>query len=144
MTDAEKRIADRIAKNREIDERIARRGLVPMVGLRDLKVAFLGKDQVGFTHQETFPGIAFVIRGLCSPQNEFVSHRQIVSTMLTDSELGPLLARIVKKDPEFRTAEKWASDMMAWFSQNYTMGTNPFAEQFERDSTVEPYRYKLR
>jgi hypothetical protein len=141
MTPAEK-IADRIAKNRAADDRLAQRGKTP--SLRRIKVSFAG-DDVNFTHEETFPRIAFIIDTLCGATDEFAGHREIVAAMTRDDdELGWLLGQIVARDPDKRSREEWASIMMSWFSQAFTEGRNPYTNDFERDSSTRPYRYRRR
>jgi hypothetical protein len=140
MTPAEK-IADRIAKNRAAEERRSQTGKLP--SLRELKVSFV-RGEAGFSRSETFPRIAFIIGMLCSEPNQFAGHREIVSAMTNDEELGPFLERIVARDPQERDSAWWANNMMSWFSQAFTVGTNRYTNDFERDSSSSPYRYRRR
>jgi hypothetical protein len=147
MTDKEK-LELRIAQNRAIDDRLVQRRkppIPPFRPLRSIKVGFIGKDPVGFSHAETFPAIASVIKELCGPENQFVGHRRIVAALIADDEVGWLLDQIVARDPvPDRDKEWWANSMMSWFSQTITEQTNPFTEVFERHPTLRPYEYRLR
>jgi hypothetical protein len=142
MTTAE-RIAARIAQNRAIDARVADRTHPPARSPRRMKLSSQ-KDDVSFTHSDTFPVIASVITTLCCANNEFVGHLQIVGAMLEDNELGRSLDQIAAKDPDGRPRDWWANSMMKWFSQTFTEGTNPYGDKFERDSQTRPYRYRVR
>jgi len=57
MTESEQ-TADRIARNRVIDERLAARPGKPKQISRKRRLLFTDKDGVSFTHADTFPVIA--------------------------------------------------------------------------------------
>jgi hypothetical protein len=143
MTDAE-RTADRIAKNRAIDHRIADRPKKRVRPSTRKKVLFTDKDGVGFTHADTFPAIASVIKTLCGTQIEYVGHGEIVAALLKEPELKRLLDQIQATNSNGYTREFWAHSMMKWFSQTITESNNLYADEFERHPTARPYRYRLR
>jgi hypothetical protein len=96
---ARERLAARIAQNRAIDERVADRSRLPARSSRKVKVYSPEKDDVTFTHAETFPLIASVVTKLCCAKNEFVGHREIVRAMLGDPEIQRSLDLIVARNP---------------------------------------------
>jgi hypothetical protein len=142
MTPSE-RIADRIAKNREIEARVARRGTVPKKPVHRGRVSSSETACRSFAHSDVFPPIASVIEALCRADNNFVSHGEVVLAPLADSDLTVFLDAVVANDLAERDRNYWADSMVKWFSQTYTMSTNPFIDTFERHKG-RTYRYKLR
>jgi hypothetical protein len=145
MTPSE-RLADRINRNRAIDARVAENSKPagPARSPRKVKAYSPGKEDVTFTHAETFPLIAHVVRKLCSAKNDFVGHREIVDAMLSDPEIVHSLDLIIARNPEAHPRDWWAHSMMKWFSQAFTEGTNDYCQVFEREADTRPYRYKIR
>ena len=140
MTAAE-RLADRIAKNRAIDARLAERMKAPAPkAFRDIKIEIGTNGNVTFEQAQVFPVIAGIISRMGS--HSFVSHHQIVNEMLKDTEISWLLDQIQGREGADRR-QWWASNMMAWFSQSITVGRNPYGDQFERrlGNGVWEYRF---
>ena len=89
------------------------------------------KGSKGFALNEVFPIIARLIKQINEDTKKFAGHGQIVDLLLTDGEAISLLetARMLTRFTEIREI---ASNMVAWWSQQITVGFNPFKDDFER------------
>ena len=89
------------------------------------------KGSKGFALNEVFPIIARLIKQINEDTKKFAGHGQIVNLLLTDGEAISLLetARMLTRFTEIREI---ASNMVAWWSQQITVGFNPFKDDFER------------
>lgn len=89
------------------------------------------KGSKGFALNEVFPVIARLIKQINEDTKKFAGHAQIVDLLLTDGEASSLLetAQMLTRFTEIREI---ASNMVAWWSQQITVGFNPFKDDFER------------
>jgi hypothetical protein len=89
------------------------------------------KGVKGFALDEVFPIIARLIKEINEDTRQFASHAQIVDSLLRDSEPKTMLetARMLTR---FSETQQIASNMVAWWSQQITVGFNPFKDDFER------------
>lgn len=94
-----------------------------------------------FSHAEVFPLIARLI--VRSPADElgFVDHDAIVAALLADAEGMAIVSRASSASslPDHRTV---ASNMVAWFSQQITVGRSRWAEFFDRERRAEAWAYR--
>lgn len=102
------------------------------------------KGSKGFALNEVFPIIARLIKQINQETKQFAGHGQIVDSLLTDGEANALLetAQMLTRFTEIREI---ASNMVAWWSQQITVGFNPFKDEFDRrqPSTYEYWAKSL-
>lgn len=71
-----------------------------------------------WTQDECFPAIFEVICQACRKRQDWVSHAEIVRTLLENPEIRTIARRV---SYERRTSEEWeTTSMLAWFSQKIT------------------------
>ena len=89
------------------------------------------KGSKGFALNEVFPIIARLIKQINEATKKYAGHSQIVDFLLKDNEAIALLetAQMLTRFTEIREI---ASNMVAWWSQQITVGFNPFKDDFER------------
>lgn len=96
-----------------------------------------------FSHDDAFPVIARLIRELSGPSGRFISHAELVEALLRD----PLGANLVQAASDYQdnewSANKWASNMVQWFSQRITQESSEYRQEFEREARAEGYAYRL-
>jgi hypothetical protein len=92
----------------------------------------------GFSISDVFPVIVKCITNINSETKNYASHSAIVESLLADDESIRLIdtAEMLTR---FTSRKDIASNMVAWWSQQITVGLNPFKDQFERRNT--PYEY---
>jgi hypothetical protein len=96
-----------------------------------------------FSHSEVFEVIARLIVRAPADQTGFVAHDTIVSAILGDSEGATIVARS-------RTTSAWADDrsaasnMVAWFSQQITVGRSSWIDFFDRERREGAWAYRPR
>lgn len=94
-----------------------------------------------FRHSEVFPLIARLITRIPGDASGFVNHDAIVTAILADPEGAGIVARA-------RTTAAWsddrgaASNMLAWFSQQITVGRSPWADFFDREQRNSAWAYR--
>jgi hypothetical protein len=94
-----------------------------------------------FRHDEAFPVIASVISRLALGRSDFVTHEQIVTGLVGDAVGSHLLARALQH-AKWETAKHAAANMVAWFSQQITIGTSPWTEYYSRKKIGGAWAYR--
>lgn len=89
------------------------------------------KGSKGFALNEVFPIIARLIKQINEDTKKFAGHGQIVDLLLTDGVAISLL-ETAQMLTRFTETREIASNMVAWWSQQITVGFNPFKDDFER------------
>lgn len=112
--------------------------------LREARISFVGNKAVGFSHSEVFPIIASVIERHSMSSKEYMEHGSIVTALLDNPELRPLLDQLAERDPQRKTISWWASDMVAWFSKTITERRSEWDCRFEREQINECWAYRVR
>lgn len=92
----------------------------------------------GFALNEVFPIIARLIKEINEDTRQFAGHTQIVDLLIRDSE-SKLVLETARMLTRFSEAREIASNMVAWWSQQITVGFNPFKDDFERR---QPSKYE--
>ncbi len=94
-----------------------------------------------FSHAEVFPLIARVIVRAPADSVGFVEHNAIVSALLGDAEGESVVSRAAAGSslPDHRRV---ASNMVAWFSQQITVGRSSWSEFFERERRGAAWAYR--
>jgi hypothetical protein len=95
-----------------------------------------------FKQAEAFPVIARVIVNRASNTNAFVEHETILDSLVDDSEGAALIARALADRSSFADERAVAASMVAWFSQQITVGASEYGEVFERERRDGRYAYR--
>ena len=93
-------------------------------------------------HHEIFPIIAHVIQRQYRGDQRYVPSPEIVTELLRDSEAIAIITRAQSQQGERWSAERLAHNMVAWFSQQITVGASPWTEQFERTKIDDRWAYR--
>ncbi len=93
-------------------------------------------------HADIFPAIARIITNVFDAKQDFVTHDEIVGSILSDSEASSLVANAVSQSKETRTADWIAHNMVAWFSQRITVGDSDWIEHFDRKKIDFKWAYR--
>jgi hypothetical protein len=96
-----------------------------------------------FSHVEVFPLIARLIVRAPTDASGFVDHDTLVAALLSDGEAGPIVAR-ASTSSSLRDVRAVASNMVAWFSQQITVGSSPWSEFFYREKRGRAWAYRPR
>jgi len=96
-----------------------------------------------FKYKEVFPVVARLIVEAQPHHSSFIGHDTIVSLMLTDDEGLQIISRA---SPGSALADDRlvASNMVAWFSQQITVGRSRWAEFFDRERRDGAWAYRPR
>jgi 5-methylcytosine-specific restriction endonuclease McrA len=84
-----------------------------------------------FRHDEVFPIIAGVISHLAAASKTYVPHGEIVDGLLSASHGSGLLTSALATS-KWNTEAQVATNMVAWFSQQITIGNSPWKDYFDR------------
>lgn len=102
----------------------------------------LASSETSFTHAEVFPIIARMILQTGAQQpNEFVTHDALVSLFLEDAE-GADVIRRARAISSFANDRATASNMIAWFSQQMSVGASEWSDFFHRDRVDGAWAYR--
>lgn len=95
-----------------------------------------------FTHAEVCPLVAGLILRAAKQSEAFVTHDALVSMVLDDKRGAEIVsrARIKSSWPDDRSA---ASNMVAWFSQQISVGRSEWADFFVRERIEGAWAYRL-
>lgn len=100
------------------------------------------QNDVSFTHSELFPLVArLILQAAKDRPGSLVKHEELVTQILAD-EIGAALvanARAKSSWPDDRSA---ASNMVAWFSQQISVGRSEWVEFFERERVAGAWAYR--
>lgn len=96
---------------------------------------------VAFSHAQVFPLIARAILAAEADETGFVRHETIVSGLLADEVASAIVARSAAASA-FADERAAASNMVAWFSQQITVGRSPWGEVFERQRRDGAWSYR--
>lgn len=97
--------------------------------------------QPSFQHGEAFPLIARAIAIFASGKDRFVTHDEVVAALLSDPE-GATLAADARASAKWETDRQAASNMVAWFSQQITVGESPWVQFFDRKRVGGAWAYR--
>jgi len=103
-----------------------------------------GDNPSTFDQEEAIAVTARLIPLLAGDPPAFVSHKQLVAAYLADSAGSRLVARARELQTDSRSREAIAANMIAWFSQHITVGTSPYARDFERQKIDGAWAYRPR
>src|SRR5947207_15897192 len=93
-------------------------------------------------HHEIFPIVAHIIERLYRGDQQYVPAREIASELLRDPEAMAIITRAQSQQGERSSAERLANNMVAWFSQQITVGNSPWSHRFERIKTDHRWAYR--
>ena len=93
------------------------------------------------TFVECFPRIAAAIEQQAGSSDDYVNHRAIVRALI--SENSSYLDEVVSRDPDHKSPEWWANNMVQWFSKAFTAGNSgQFDSRFERTRINKSWAYR--
>ena len=93
-----------------------------------------------YANDDVFPIIARLITDHTYRTSEFVTHMQLVQSVLSSTDGASLVAAATREN---KLDEKGtAVSMVAGFSQRYTIGKNAFSHLFERKKMGSTYAYR--
>ena len=97
-----------------------------------------------FSHKETEPIIAGLIRQLTGDPPDYVTHDALLAAFLADSAARRLIARARELQGDNRAPEAIAANMVAWFSQRITTGQSDYTRAFDRRKIARAWAYRPR
>jgi len=83
-------------------------------------------------HDEIFPIIANVIKRQYGGDQRYIPAPEIASELLRDTEAIAIITRAQSQQSERWPANRLATTMVAWFSQQIRVGKSPWKDRFER------------
>ena len=112
--------------------------------LRNRRISFSGNRPVGYTHAEVFPVIADTIDAYSNASQDYFKHDSIVSALIDNPELRPILDQLAEYDPQKKSISWWASNMVDFFSKVLTDGRSKWDRRFERKKIDGKWAYRVR
>jgi hypothetical protein len=98
--------------------------------------------ELSFTHAEVFPLIARLILQVAKDRpGAFVTHEALVSRIVEDDTGGKVVAR-ARARSSWSDDRSAASNMVAWFSQQISVGRSEWVEFFERERLDGAWAYR--
>ena len=94
-----------------------------------------------FSQAEVFPLIARLIVRAPADESGFVEHEVIVSALLADADGEAAVSRAMAAS-SLRDYRSVASNMIAWFSQQITVGRSRWGEFFDRERRGGAWAYR--
>lgn len=95
----------------------------------------------GYTHEETFPVIANIIREINRRTNAWAMRGEIVDCMLNDPRAKEIVERSIKKSTSKWDDKRVAGNMVDFWSKDFTTGVNPFLNKFSRQRIDDQTSY---
>ena len=89
---------------------------------------------------DIFPLIAHIISAQFQQHQRFITSREIAEALLRDPEAQRIIDSVVQRRGS--TAQRIATNMVAWFSQRITAGQSEWRRMFERTRVNDQYAYK--
>lgn len=89
--------------------------------------------------QEVFWWIAQIVRERATEADDWISHDSLVSALIAHPDAGPLLNQRSERDPEW-----FASDYIAFYSREWTLGRPRHADTIERTKIGGDWAYRAR
>lgn len=96
--------------------------------------------KTGFKHKAIFPLIFRAITDSTCKDSEYLTHAVLVSELLQNTEGRSLVEAIAKNN--VRDVAWTAANLIAWFSQRYTVGKNSYADLLERKKIDGAWAYR--
>jgi hypothetical protein len=97
--------------------------------------------QPAWRHSELFPIIARIIGEEYQRHGRFVVAHEIAARLLQDGEARAFIDSAHQQQPDW-SPEQTASNMVAWFSQRFTIGESDYVRAFDRTRVDGQYAYK--
>jgi hypothetical protein len=95
-----------------------------------------------YDQADVFPIIARVIREKYDQEKGLVTHAEIVSALMEDTEAQKYIERARDRQKVKRPNEWIASNMVAWFSQKMTVGPSEWDDLFQREKVNGRWAYR--
>lgn len=97
-----------------------------------------------WSQQDVFPIIARGIETTCGQSAGFVTHDEIVTFLLNDSEAIGHIDTACEASEARHSREWMAHNMVAWFSQRITIGDSDWSDRFDREKINDKWAYKIK
>jgi len=119
-------------------------GLAPSEDVRSVPdvAGRVGSSESSFTYDEAFPVIARMIMLAAKDEpGRFVPHDVIVDLILADGK-GAELVALARSRSSWTDDRDVASNMVAWFSQQISIGRSEWLQLFERERLAGAWAYR--
>ncbi len=97
--------------------------------------------QPAWKQSEVFPIIARIIGEEHHLHDRFIVAHEIAARLLQDSDARTIIDTAHQQRQEW-TLEHIAANMVAWFSQRFTVGASPYTQAFERTRVDDQWAYR--
>src|SRR5438094_3910193 len=94
-------------------------------------------------HHEIFPIIAHVIERQSRGDQRYIPAREVALELLRDPEAMAIISRAQSLKASV-SADRVANNMVAWFSQQITVGNSPWKGRFDRIKIDGCWAYRPR
>jgi len=98
--------------------------------------------ETSFSHDTIIPLIKRIIKELYAETSEWVTHEEIWKRLLLDGAGAKEAKTAFEKQESPRSVENVASNMVAWFSQQYCVRGHGLESQFERTKISGRFAYR--
>ena len=92
-------------------------------------------------HNEVFPIIARLIGEEHQRHDRFIVANEIAARLLQDGEARAIIDAARQQQQEW-SLKHTAANMVAWFSQRFTIGESPYTRAFERTRVDDQWAYR--
>ena len=97
--------------------------------------------QPTWKHSEVFPIIARIIGEEHQRHARFIVAHEIAARLLQDGEARAIIDTARQQQQDW-SLEHTAANMVAWFSQRFTIGESPYTRAFERSRVDDQWAYQ--
>ena len=91
---------------------------------------------------EVFPIIAHIIEQQFQQHQRFITAGEIAAQLLQHDAARNVIEHACLQQRKNWSADQFAYNMVAWFSQRITVGNSPWAQRFERTKIDHAWAYK--
>lgn len=90
------------------------------------------RTQIKWVQATAFPIIASSIERLHRDPDKFISRREVVQRLLSDTHSRKLIETEYKRKDRKKSIEEYAGNMVDWFSQRWTIGDQKWLWLFKK------------
>lgn len=101
----------------------------------------MSKD-TSFSHDTVIPLVKRIIKEIFAEKLDWVTHEEIWKRLLLDTAGAKEAKTAFEKQENPRSVENVASNMVAWFSQQYCVHGHGLESQFTREKIRRRFAYK--
>src|SRR6478609_4413428 len=93
-------------------------------------------------HDEVFPIIAHIIEQQFQQHQRYITSHEIAAQLVQDDAAKPFIQHAQSQQQKNWSPERIATNMVAWFGQQITVGKLPWKDQFERTKIDGRWAYR--